>query len=39
MIDITDVRQAAERLQRANAATPFVESRTLSDIVRARRSS
>ncbi|MCA0215546.1 MAG: threonine ammonia-lyase [Proteobacteria bacterium] len=32
MIDITDVRQAAERLRGQVFATPFVASRTLSDI-------
>ncbi len=32
MIDITDVRQAAQRLRGQIFATPFVASRTLSDI-------
>jgi len=32
MIDITDVRQAAQRLSGQIFATPFVASRTLSDI-------
>ena len=32
MIDLQDIRDAAERLHGQVADTPFVESRTLSDI-------